>query len=128
MASTSKNNVLSVIFDITRSAVGRATYDRKVPCTIEGVEELQIVEKKLVAGAVGVPINFGPVAKADALLLFTPRPVGMHLNDADAPVVQSGSAAVLMDTNITSLFLDNNIETVPQDVVVEIWIVALNNG
>ena len=125
MSTTSKNNTLSVVLDIVRAAVGRGTFERKVPCTLEGIEEIQIVEQKLTAGATGVAVNFGPIATADAMLVFTPKAIAMHINDADAPAVQCGSVSVLLNTSVTSLHLDNNIETTPVDTVVEIWLIAL---
>lgn len=121
--ATPSNNTLSVTFDINRSAVGFGTHERRVPITLENLDQLVIVEQKLTAGATGSVVAFGPLTSADAVLVFTPRPVSLHINGADAPEVQVGSIAVLMDTSVTSLTIDNNAVGAT-DIKVEIWLVS----
>lgn len=123
MANTISTNTLSVVLDITRSAVGRGTKDLKVPRTMDDIEQFQIVEQKVTAGASGVAVSFGPMTTVNALIVFTPKAVGLHLNGAVA-ATPVGSFAVLLDTEVTSLSIDNSGT---EDVTVEIWLASLSD-
>lgn len=119
------NSSVAVTLEVVREAVQRARKEMKTTRTLNDVKEVTIAEQKIPQGQTGVEVKFGSVLNADAVIVFTPKKVGLHFNGAANPEITCGSYMVLLDTQITSLHVDNDIVT--EDVTVEVWLVALTD-
>lgn len=117
MASTS-----TVTFELTvqRSGVNRGTKTLPNVVTISDIKEAQFIEKKLAAGGTLVAVPFG-FASADALVVFTSKPVFVRLNGSGNPQIRVGSEMVILDTAITSIHFDNTISSPAEELTVEVW-------
>jgi hypothetical protein len=114
------HNTLLIEGMASRARVGGGQYELPLLATIADVAESYASEFSVDPAEMGKHVSLGLGGAADALLIVTDRPIVLHLGSAGAPGVALGSLFILMDTNITDLYVDN----VGSDVATfELWVV-----
>lgn len=113
---------IAAILNLVRDRTGYASKDLTISRTITDCTEFTSHEQVIAADAVGVAVNFGPIASADFVLIYTPKTLGVHINDAAATEIQVGSVLLIMDSATTSINIDNDLEETPVDTTIEVWL------
>jgi hypothetical protein len=124
MSTPDVNSVFSFICELRRDRTNGG--EKKLPVTraIPGVTQVLMVEQVLAPGATAVQIPQGTIGSAAALVVFATQPIVMHLNGSGAPAVNCGSFTLISDTNISGLWIDNNIASPAAATTVEVWFIS----
>lgn len=115
------NNTLSFTLQVNRSAVNRGEKDLNTVVTLSDVAESALIEQKLPADTAGISVGFGPVTTASGVVIYSTKKIGVIINGGTE--IECGSMFVLLDTNITSVVLDNDVVAGVEHTV-EVWLVT----
>lgn len=114
------NNSVVVNVSIARSALRLSYKELATSHALEDVN-LSLIEVSVPANTTLHEVKFGDVTTAKLVVLNFLTPVSVHLQTTDAPAVKCGMQLVLVDTDVTAIYVDNPTTTV---VSGEVWLAS----
>ncbi len=115
-------NTFSAISQISRDMTNRSSKTIETVSTLKELTGADCLEPTIAAGATNVAISLASAPTVNGIVIVTSKPIGVRINGADP--LKCGQIFLLVDTSITSLAIDNDLQTLPSDVQIEIWIVS----
>jgi len=86
------------------------------------VKQFSCIDVKLASGSVANAVNFGSLSNIVGLFVFTSKKIGLHVNGAGSTEIECGSVWAALDTSITSLHIDNDLQSPAAEQIVEVWL------
>jgi len=117
-------DTVSFIYRVNRArGVGSGDVIESI-VTLLNVTNFKKVEPTLEAGSTGWTASMselggGPI---QGYILITPQPVSIKVNGQAGE--RCGSLKLALDTDVSSLVIDNNLLTTPADVRIELWLIT----
>jgi hypothetical protein len=118
----SSNNTLSIEGAVRRSRVGGGEYELAIVRALEDLNAVVVGERVIDAGLVAQQLSFGSVTTAKGVVLVTNKKIGLHINGVGATEQTCGSYFINLDTDITSIYIDHDINAPTEPVTVEWWL------